>query len=152
MRGMEALKALQKERSPPWLGDSQQDGALVDRTQRGPHGSGTTEDSPSKISGIQLKKAFMMPKNVRKEPKLLISASVNPWDALLREVQVDIGSWDKRVGETTESPVDGQDQPEIYEIRDHTLEVLMQPSMLELHAMRVVRTPHGDERQLHLRG
>ena len=32
MRGMEALKALQNERSAPWPGDSQQDGAAVDRT------------------------------------------------------------------------------------------------------------------------
>ena len=60
-------------------------------------------------------------------------------------------SWDKKVGETTESPVDGQEQPKIYEIRDHTLEVLMQPCVLELHAVRVVRTPHGDERQLNLK-
>ena len=27
----------------------------------------------------------------------------------------------------------------------------MHPSVLELHAVRVVRTPHGDERQLHLK-
>ena len=32
MRGMEALKALQNERTAPWPGDSQQDGAAVDRT------------------------------------------------------------------------------------------------------------------------
>ena len=32
MRGMEALRALQNERSAPWPGDSQQDGAAVDRT------------------------------------------------------------------------------------------------------------------------
>ena len=64
---------------------------------------------------------------------------------------MDIGSWDKKIGETTESPVDGQDQPKIYEIRDHTLEVLMHPSRLELHAVKVVRTPDGDERQLHLK-
>ena len=47
--------------------------------------------------------------------------------------------------------MDGQDQPKIYDICDHTLEVLMHPSVLELHAMRVVRTPHGDERQWHLK-
>ena len=47
--------------------------------------------------------------------------------------------------------MDWHDQPRIYEIRDHTLEVLMHPSVLELHAVRVVRTPHGDERQLHLK-
>ena len=92
-----------------------------------------------------------MPKKVPKEPKLLSSTTANPWDPLPREVQVDIGSWDKKVGETTESPVDGQDQPKIYEICDHTLEVLMHPSVLELHAVGVVCTPHGDERQLHLK-
>ena len=54
-------------------------------------------------------------------------------------------------GATTESPVDGQDQPRIYTIRDHTLEVLMHPDVLELHAVRVVHTPQGDERQLHLK-
>ena len=57
----------------------------------------------------------------------------------------------KKEGATTESPVDGQDQPKIYTIRDHTLEVLMHPDKLELHAMRVGHTPHGDERQLHLK-
>ena len=36
-------------------------------------------------------------------------------------------------------------------ICDHTLEVLMHPDVLELHAVRVVHTPHGDERQLHLK-
>ena len=47
--------------------------------------------------------------------------------------------------------MDGQDQPKIYTIRDPTLEVLMHPDVLELHAVRVVHTPHGDERQLHLK-
>ena len=47
--------------------------------------------------------------------------------------------------------MDGQDQPKIYTIRDHTLEVLMHPDVLELHAVRVVHTPPGDERQLHLK-
>ena len=47
--------------------------------------------------------------------------------------------------------MDEQDQPKIYTIRDHTLEVLMHPDVLELHAVRVVHTPQGDERQLHLR-
>ena len=41
--------------------------------------------------------------------------------------------------------------PNIYTIRDHTLEVLMHPDVLELHDVRVVHTPHGDERQLHLK-
>ena len=90
-----------------------------------------------------------MPKKVPKEPKPLSSTSANPWDAPRREVQVDTGSWDKKVGETTEGPLDGQNQPKIHEIRDHTLDVLMHPSVLELHAVRVVRTPHGNERQLH---
>ena len=47
--------------------------------------------------------------------------------------------------------MDGQDQPRIYTIRDHTLEVLMHPDVLELHAVRVVHTPPGDERQLHFK-
>ena len=29
-------------------------------------------------------------------------------------------------------------------IYDHTLEVLMLPFVLDLHAVRVARTPHGD--------
>ena len=151
MRGMEALKALQNERSAPWPADSQQEGAAVDRIERSPHGSGTPENFPPKISGIQSKKASTVPKKVPKEPKPLSSTSANAWDALRREVQVAIGSSDKKAGKTTESPLDGQDQPKIYEIRDHTLKVLMHPSVLELHAVRVVRTPHGDERQLHLK-
>ena len=92
-----------------------------------------------------------MPKKVSKEPKPLSSAIANTWDILPREGQVDIASWDKKVGETTESPSDGHDQPKVYEIHDHTLEVLMHPSLLQLHALRVVRTPHGDERELHLK-
>ena len=44
----------------------------------------------------------------------------------------------QKEGATTESPVDGQDQPKIYTIRDHTLEVLMHPDVLALHAARVV--------------
>ena len=47
--------------------------------------------------------------------------------------------------------MDGQDQPKIYSIRDHTLKVLMHPDVLELHAVRVFHTPQGDERQLHLK-
>ena len=92
-----------------------------------------------------------MPKKVLKEPKPLSSTSANPWDALPREVQLDIGSWDKKVEETTESPVDGQDEPKIYEIHDHTWELLMHPSVLELHVVTGVCTPHGNERQLHLK-
>ena len=49
-----------------------------------------------------------------------------------------------------ESLVDGRYQPKIYTLFDHTLEVLMHLDVLELHAVRVVHTPHGNERQLHL--
>ena len=91
-----------------------------------------------------------MPKEAPEEPKPLSFATPNPWSALPREVHVGKGRG-KKEGATTESPVDGQDQPKIYTIRDHTLEVLMHPDVLELHAVRVVHTPHGDERQLHLK-
>ena len=91
-----------------------------------------------------------MRKKAPEEPKPLIFATPNPWSAVPREVYVGKGRG-KKEGATTESPVDGQDQPKIYTIRDHTLEVLMHPDVLELHAVRVVHTPHGDERQLHLK-
>ena len=91
-----------------------------------------------------------MPKKAPEEPKPLSFATPNPWSALPREVYVGKGRG-KKEGATTESPVDGQDQPRIYTIRDHTLEVLMHPDVLELHAVRVVHTPQGDERQLHLK-
>ena len=91
-----------------------------------------------------------MPKKAPEEPKPLSFATPNPWSALPREVHVGTGHG-KKEGATTESPLDGQDQPKIYTIRDHTLEVLMHPDVLELHAVRVVHTPHGDERQLHLK-
>ena len=91
-----------------------------------------------------------MPKKAPEEPKPLSFATSNPWSALPREVLVGKGRG-KKEGATTEGPVDGQDQPKIYTIRDHTLEVLMHPDVLELHAVRVVHTPHGDERQLHLK-
>ena len=91
-----------------------------------------------------------MPKKAPEEPKPLSFATPNPWSALPREVYVG-KERGKKEGATTESPVDGQDQPRIYTIRDHTLEVLMHPDVLELHAVRVVHTPHGDERQLHLK-
>ena len=51
----------------------------------------------------------MVPTKHVKKPKPLIFAKANLWDALPMEVQVDIGNWDKKVGETTESPVGGQD-------------------------------------------
>ena len=90
-----------------------------------------------------------MPKKAPEEPKPLSFATPNPWSALPRGVYVGKGRG-KKEGATTESPVDGQDQPKIYTIRDHTLEILMHPDVLELHAVRVVHTPHGNERQLHL--
>ena len=74
-----------------------------------------------------------MPKMAPEEPKPLSFATPNPWSALPREVHVGTGHG-KKEGATTESPVDGQDQPKIYTIRDHTLEVLMHPDVLELHA------------------
>ena len=115
------------------------------------NGSGTSEVSPPKISGILEKvKAHRVPKKAPEEPKPLSFAILNPWSALPREVYVGKGHG-KKEGATTESPLDGQDQPRIYTIRDHTLEVLMHPHVLELHAVRVVHTPHGDERQLHLK-
>ena len=91
-----------------------------------------------------------MPNKAPEEPKPLSFATPNPWSALPREVYGGKGRG-KKEGATTESPVDGQDQPKIYTIRDHTLEVLMHPDVLELHALRVLHTPHGDERQLHLK-
>ena len=91
-----------------------------------------------------------MPKEAPEEPKPLSFATPNPWSALPREVHVGTGHG-KKEGATTENPVDGQDQPKIYTIRDHTLEGLMHPDVLKLHAVRVVHTPHGDERQLHLK-
>ena len=104
-----------------------------------------------KISGIPEKaKAHRVPNKAPEEPKPLSFATPNPWSALPRAVHVGTGHG-KKEGATRESPVDGQDQPKIYTIRDHTLEVLMHPDVLELHAVRVVHTPHGDERQLHLK-
>ena len=109
------------------------------------------EVSPPKISGILEKaKAQQVPKKAPEEPKPLSFATPNLWSALPREVYVGKGRG-KKEGATTESPVDRQDQPRIYTIRDHTLEVLMHPDVLELHAVRVVHTPQGDERQLHLK-
>ena len=91
-----------------------------------------------------------MPKKAPEEPKPLSFATPNPWSALPREVYVGKGRG-KKEGPTTESPVDGQDQPRIYTIRDHTLEVLMHLDVLELHAVGVVHTEQADERQLHLK-
>ena len=113
--------------------------------------SGTPEASPPKISGILEKaKAHRVPRKAPEKPKPLSFATPKPWSALPREVYVGKGRG-KKEGATTESPVDGQDQPRTYTIRDHTLEVLMHLDVLELHAVRVVHTPQGDERQLHLK-
>ena len=87
----------------------------------------------------------MVPKRAPEEPRELKFASPRPWNTLRREVHMDLGRTQMNDGETTESPVDGHDQRKIYTIQDHTREVFMHPSVLELHAVRVVHTPHGDE-------
>ena len=149
LRTLEELKA--QQRGGQSLSGSQQEGAAAGHVQRSPHGSGTSEVSPPKISGIPEKaKAHRVPKKAPEEPKPLTFVNPKPWSALPREVYVGKGRGRKE-GATRESPVDGQDQPKIYTIRDHTLEVLMHPDVLELHAVRVVHTPQGDERQLHLK-
>ena len=91
-----------------------------------------------------------MPKRAPEEPKPLSFVSPNRSSALPKDMYVGTGR-EEREGETTKRPVDGQDSPKIYIIRDHTLKVLMHPDVLELHAVRVVHTPHGAERQLHLK-
>ena len=93
----------------------------------------------------------MVFKRALKEASKLSFVSPSPWIVPPREVHMDFGCTGVNYGETTESPMDGHDQFKIYTIRDHTLEVLMHPSALELHDVRVVHTPHGDERQLHLK-
>ena len=90
---------------------------------------------------------------LRRNPQVKMLSLQRPYSLhcdLPREVYVGKGRG-KKEGATTESPMDGQDQPKIYTIRDHTLKVLMHPDVLELHAVRVVHTPQGDERQLHLK-
>ena len=93
----------------------------------------------------------MVPKRALGEPRKLNFAGPSPWNSLPREVHMDSGCTEISDGETKESPVDGHDKPKVYTIRDHTLEVLMHPSVLELHAVRVSHTPHGEVRQLHLK-
>ena len=149
LRTLEELKAQQRGGQSP--GGSQPEGAAGSQVLRSPHGSGTSEVSPLKNSGIcEETEAHWVPKKAPEEQKPLSFATPNPWSALPREVHVGTGHG-KKEGATTESSVDGQDQPKIYTIRDHTLEVLMHPDVLELHAVRVVHTPHGDARQLHLK-
>ena len=72
----------------------------------------------------------MVPKRAPEEPRKLSSASPSPWNTLPREVHMDLGHTQINDGETTESPVDGHDQPKIYTMRDHTLEVSMHPRSL----------------------
>ena len=93
----------------------------------------------------------MVPQTASEEPSKPSFASFSAWNALPREVQMELGCTQVNVAEATENPVDGHDRPKIYTIRYHTLEALMHPSVLELHAVRVAHTPHGDERQLHLK-
>ena len=90
-----------------------------------------------------------MPKKASEGPESFEHPTT--WSTLTDEVEV--GNVKKIRVDSDESRiyVDGHDQPKIYEIRDHTFKVLMHPSALKLHAMRVVQTPHGDERQLHLK-
>ena len=90
-----------------------------------------------------------MPKKASEWPKSFEHPKT--WSTLAEEVEV--GNLKKIRVDSDESriSVDGHDQRRIYEIRDHKLELLMHASVLELHAVRVVRTPHCDERQLHLK-
>ena len=146
LRTLEELKAQQPRGQS--LSGSQQEGAAAGHV---PHGSGIPKVFPLKSSGIREKaKAHRMPKKAPEEPEPLSFVTPNPWSALPREVYVGKGHG-KKEGATTESPVDGEDQPKIYTIRDNPLKVLMHPDVLALHVVRVVHTPQGDERQLHLK-
>ena len=89
-----------------------------------------------------------MPKKVSEGPKSFEHSTT--WSTVTD--QVEVGNVKKMQVDSDESriSVDGHDQPQIYEIRDHTSEVLTHPSVLDLHAVRVLLTPHSDERQLHL--
>ena len=90
-----------------------------------------------------------MPKKTSQGPKSFEHPTT--WSTLTDEVEVGNVKRIRVVSDDSRISVDGQDQPKIYEIRDNTLEVLMHPSVLELHAVRVVRTPHGDEGRLQLK-
>ena len=112
LRTLEELKAQQGGGQS--LGGLQQEGAAAEHVQRSPHVSGTPEASPPKNSGILEKaKAHQVPKKAPEEPKPLSFVTPKPWSALPREVYVGKGRGRKE-GATTESPVDGQDQPRIY--------------------------------------
>ena len=93
----------------------------------------------------------MVFKRAPEEPSKLSFANPSPWNPLRREVHMGLGSTQERERETTERSVYGHDQPKIYTVRDHTPKLLKHPSVLDLHAVRVVHTPDGDERQLHLK-
>ena len=93
----------------------------------------------------------MVPKTAPEEPRKLSFASFSPLNALPREVQMGLGRTQVNDAEATESPLDGHDQPKIHTMGYHTLKALMHASVLELHAVRVVHTPHSDEQQLHLK-
>ena len=97
------------------------------------------------------KKQTTTPKSAPEEPSKLRFASPSPCNALPREVHMDLGRTQMDDGDSTESATDAHDQPKIYTIWDHTLEVLMHPSVLDLHAVRVVHTPHGAKWYLHLK-
>ena len=90
-----------------------------------------------------------MPKKASEGPKLFEHPTT--WSTLTDEVEVGNVKRIRLDSDESRISVDRHDQPKIYEIRDHSMEVLMHPSVLELHAVRVVRRPHGDERQLHLK-
>ena len=49
------------------------------------------------------------------------------------------------------SPAEGRDQPKIYVIWNHAFKVLRPLKVIELYAVRVVCTPRGLERHLHLK-
>ena len=81
----------------------------------------------------------MVPKRPQKVQSELSAPSPSPWNPIRREVHMDSGHTQMNEGETRDRPVDGHDQPKIYNIQDDTLPVLMYPSILKLHAVRVVR-------------
>ena len=67
----------------------------------------------------------MVPERAPEDPRKLSFAGFSPWNTLPREVHMDFGRTQINDGETTGSPLDGHDQPKIYTIWDHTLEVLI---------------------------
>ena len=61
-KATEDLNVLQKPMGTQGPGDSQQDGAAVNRAWSSPHGDGTPGVSPPQISKIERKKVPMVPK------------------------------------------------------------------------------------------